>query len=77
VFSDSDEEMTEEQKAEREQFKEKRKEHYAMEAKLALKRARELMDQDEAAEGVEDEEEGDGGMEVDEVDGGFLNGQAK
>ena len=41
VFSDSEDEMDEEQKAKHQEFKGKRQAHYSNEAALALKRARE------------------------------------
>ena len=48
VFSDdSEEEMDEEQKAKHKEFKGKRQAHYSNEAALALKRAREMPEEDD------------------------------
>ena len=58
---DTDEEMDEEAKRKHKEFKGKRKNHYAMEAKLALARAKQLMDEDEK-QGAGQE---DGDMDVD------------
>lgn len=48
VFADSDEEgMDEEQRAHKRDFEKKRAKHYGQEAALALKKAREMEDEDE------------------------------
>ena len=63
VFDNSsDEDMDEEAKARHQEFKGKRKEHYSKEAAFAMKKARELLEKEDA-----EEEAGEGGMDQDEV----------
>ncbi|WVW86621.1 hypothetical protein I302_108674 [Kwoniella bestiolae CBS 10118] len=55
VFSDSEDEMDEEQKAKHKEFAKKRNNHYSKEAAFAMKKARELLqkeDEEEEGEGV-------------------------
>lgn len=55
VFADSDDEgLDEEAKAHKRDFEKKRAMHYGQEAALALKKAREMAEEDEAAEADED-----------------------
>ncbi|WWC73441.1 uncharacterized protein I206_107411 [Kwoniella pini CBS 10737] len=50
VFSDSEEEMDEEQKAKHKEFEKKRNNHYSKEAAFAMKKARELLQKEEEEE---------------------------
>ncbi|KAK6908974.1 hypothetical protein I203_102981 [Kwoniella mangroviensis CBS 8507] len=56
VFSDSEDEMDEEQKAKHKEFAAKRNNHYSKEAAFAMKKARELLQKEE-----DDEQEEEGG----------------
>lgn len=55
VFDDSDDDKDEEAKARKQEFRGKMKEHYAKEAAIAMRQARELDDEEE-----EEEEEANG-----------------
>ena len=79
VFDDSDEEKDEETKAKEREFRGKRKEHYAKEAAIAMKKARELMEKEEAeGEGSgEGEEQGQGQSGANGGDAGLINGNHK
>lgn len=50
VFSDSDEEMDEEARARHKEFEKKRGAHYSKEAAFAMRKARELLEREEAEE---------------------------
>ncbi|WWC65596.1 uncharacterized protein I303_108216 [Kwoniella dejecticola CBS 10117] len=55
VFSDSEDEMDEEQKAKHKEFAKKRNNHYSKEAAFAMKKARELLRKEAEEEDDEDE----------------------
>ncbi|WVF68693.1 hypothetical protein IAT40_003465 [Kwoniella sp. CBS 6097] len=69
VFSDSEDEMDEEQKAKHKEFEKKRNSHYSKEAAFAMRKAKELLQKEDAEE--EDREAGaghadaNGNMDVD------------
>ena len=55
VFDDSDQEMDEETRERHKEFERKREAHYSKEAAFAMRKARELLNEEEA-----DEDEGEG-----------------
>ena len=67
MFSDSDEEMDEETKARHKEFEKKRGAHYSKEAAFAMRKARELLQQEDEEE-IEDRD-GDGDVEIDQPNG--------
>ena len=56
VFSDSDEEMDDEARARREEFERKRGMHYNKEAAFAMRKAKELLEREEAEAEVNGDE---------------------
>ncbi|WWC93082.1 uncharacterized protein L201_008047 [Kwoniella dendrophila CBS 6074] len=56
VFSDSEDEMDEEQKAKHKEFAQKRNSHYSKEAAFAMRKAKELLRKEEEEEEEEEEE---------------------
>ncbi|OCF37029.1 hypothetical protein I317_02648 [Kwoniella heveanensis CBS 569] len=65
VFSDSEDEMDEEQKAKHKEFEKKRNSHYSKEAAFAMKKAKELLQKEDEEEEAAEAGEANGKMEVD------------